>query len=186
MSDPAYAFPCGYPGVRFCPNIVPKPVTTRDSSVVGKIFFPRRSQQRPIRDHQRPSALSAEPSSALRLPDRLSNFAACVLRRYTLPAWRGSSSLNRPHPPHSQAHRDFTARRLIRDAFAGAPRRPASGSGLSLTVPSWHAALYDLGEFDHRYGPVLRCRHGLRRDLSSSALPKFPQSASRGGCTGPG
>src|SRR5215471_18161802 len=33
---------------------------------------------------------------------------------------------------------------------------------------------------DHRHGPVLRCRHGLRRDLSSSALPKFPQSASRG------
>jgi hypothetical protein len=28
------------------------------------------------------------------------------------------STLNRPHPPHSQAHRDFTARRLIRDAFA--------------------------------------------------------------------
>ena len=30
----------------------------------------------------------------------------------------GPSSLNRPHPPHSQAHRNFTARRLIRDAFA--------------------------------------------------------------------
>src|SRR6516225_2325864 len=28
------------------------------------------------------------------------------------------SSLNRPHPPRSQAHRDFTALRLIRDAFA--------------------------------------------------------------------
>ncbi len=63
---------------------------------------------------------------------------------------------------------------------AGAPRRPASGSGLSLTIPAWHAALYDPGEFDHRYGPVLRCRHGLRRVLSGSALPKFPQSASRG------
>ena len=61
-----------------------------------------------------------------------------------------------------------------------ASRRPASGSGLSLTIPAWHAALYDPGEFDHRYGPVLRCRHGLRRVLSGSALPKFPQSASRG------
>jgi hypothetical protein len=30
----------------------------------------------------------------------------------------GPSSLNRPHPPHSQAHRDFAAQRLIRDAFA--------------------------------------------------------------------
>ena len=28
------------------------------------------------------------------------------------------SSLNRPHPPHSRAHRDFAAWRLIRDAFA--------------------------------------------------------------------
>ncbi len=30
----------------------------------------------------------------------------------------GPSSLNRPHPPHSQAHRDFNAWRLIRNAFA--------------------------------------------------------------------
>jgi hypothetical protein len=30
----------------------------------------------------------------------------------------GPSSLNRPHPSHSLAHRDFTAWRLIRDAFA--------------------------------------------------------------------
>ena len=30
----------------------------------------------------------------------------------------GPSSLNRPHPPHSWAHRDFTAWQLIRDAFA--------------------------------------------------------------------
>src|SRR5882672_6534789 len=28
----------------------------------------------------------------------------------------GLSSLNRPHPPHSQAHHDFAARRLIRNA----------------------------------------------------------------------
>ena len=32
---------------------------------------------------------------------------------------------------------------------AGAPRRPTSGSGLSLTILSWHAALYDPGEFEH-------------------------------------
>jgi hypothetical protein len=30
----------------------------------------------------------------------------------------GPSTLNRPHPPRSRAHRDFTARRLIRDVFA--------------------------------------------------------------------
>jgi autotransporter passenger strand-loop-strand repeat protein len=45
---------------------------------------------------------------------------------------------------------------------AGAPRRPAGGSGLSLTIPSWHADI------------------GLRRDLSSSALPILPQPVSRG------
>ena len=31
---------------------------------------------------------------------------------------------------------------------AGAPRRPTSGSGLSLHIPSWHAVLSDPGEFD--------------------------------------
>jgi hypothetical protein len=30
----------------------------------------------------------------------------------------GPSSLNRPHPPHSRAHLDFAAWRLIRDALA--------------------------------------------------------------------
>src|SRR5262245_40059459 len=31
---------------------------------------------------------------------------------------------------------------------AGAPRPPASSSGLSLSIPSWHATPYDPGEFD--------------------------------------
>ena len=35
----------------------------------------------------------------------------------------GPSSLNRPHPPHSWAHRDFAAKRLIRDVFAVRERR---------------------------------------------------------------
>src|SRR6516162_6463587 len=50
---------------------------------------------------------------------------------------------------------------------AGAPRRPAGGSGLSLTILSWHAALYDPGELDHRWSR-LRCRYRLRRDLNGS------------------
>jgi hypothetical protein len=33
----------------------------------------------------------------------------------------------------------------------------------------------------HRYCPVSRCRHGLRRDLTGSTLPSIPQSDSRGG-----
>ncbi len=35
----------------------------------------------------------------------------------------GPSSLNRPHPSHSQAHRDFAAERLICDVFAVRERR---------------------------------------------------------------
>ena len=57
------------------------------------------------------------------------------------------SLLNRPHPPHSRAHRDFAARRFIRDVFAVLlPRRPTSGSVLLLLVPSRHAVLCDPGE----------------------------------------
>src|SRR5260221_4084542 len=97
---------------------------------------------------------------------------------------RDSTTRTRARPP--SAPLAGTSRLRRKAAYpqclrcAGAPRRPASGSRLSLTILAWHAALYDPGEFDHRYGPVLRCRHGLRRDLSGSALPKFPQSASRG------
>jgi hypothetical protein len=95
-----------------------------------------------------------------------------------------SRSINAYYSPMRQSHRHAATSRLCaytqRLRCAGAPRRPASGSGLSLTIPAWHAALYDPGEFDHRYGPVLRCRHGLRRDLSGSALPNLPQSVSRG------
>src|SRR6476619_4084070 len=41
---------------------------------------------------------------------------------------------------------------------AGAPRRPASGSELSLLIPSWHAVLSDPGEFDIDIQNI-RCRH---------------------------
>ena len=47
----------------------------------------------------------------------------------------GPSSLNRPHPPHSQAHRNFTAWRLIRDAFAVRERR-----GDPRVVPGFHCS----------------------------------------------
>jgi hypothetical protein len=94
----------------------------------------------------------------------------------------GPSSLNRPHPSHSWAHRDFTAWRLIRDAFAvrerlGDPRvvpgfrcsflpdMPSSlTSGSSITVSIQNTDV-DIGL---RYGP------------KSSALPIIPQSVSRG------
>jgi len=59
----------------------------------------------------------------------------------------GPSTLNRPHPPHSQAHHNFAFRRLTWGLrCAGAPRRPASGSALYLLDPSQHVALYVPGE----------------------------------------
>ncbi len=62
---------------------------------------------------------------------------------------------------------------------AGAPRRPASGSGLSLRIPSWHAVLSDPGESDidiQNFDADI----GLRRMTSGSALPIIPQSVPRG------
>ena len=62
---------------------------------------------------------------------------------------------------------------------AGAPRRPASGSELSLLIPSWHAVLSDPGEFDidiQNFDADI----GLRRMTTGSALPTLPQSVPRG------
>ena len=86
----------------------------------------------------------------------------------------------RPHPPHSQAHPDFTALRLIPDVFAvhPAPRRPSSGSTLSLPfLPDMPS--YDPGEI--RTGLFQTCGShlGLRHVMSGSALPTILQSASR-------
>jgi hypothetical protein len=54
---------------------------------------------------------------------------------------------------------------------AGAPKRPASGSGLSLLIPSRHAVLSDPGEFDI----------GLRRMTTGSALPTLRNPFHAGG-----
>ena len=90
-------------------------------------------------------------------------------------------SLNRPHPPHSWAHRDFTARRLIRDVFAvrerlSDPRVVPSFRCTSFLHPPLHP------EFDIYL--LLRLRPGN----TGSTLPIPPQSVSRGrsfrGCTG--
>ena len=56
------------------------------------------------------------------------------------------SSLNRPHPPHSGTFRfRRSATYTERLRCAGAPRRPASGSELSLVALYEHVALYDPG-----------------------------------------
>src|SRR6266540_4581284 len=62
---------------------------------------------------------------------------------------------------------------------AGAPRRPAGGSELSLPFLLGMPLSMTPGS-SIIASPELRCRHGLRRDLSSSALPILPQSVSRG------
>jgi len=47
------------------------------------------------------------------------------------------SSLNRPHPPHLRAHRNFTAWRFICDAFAVRERR-----GDPQVVPSFRCPFF--------------------------------------------
>jgi hypothetical protein len=94
----------------------------------------------------------------------------------------GSSSLNRPHPPHSRAHRDFAAWRLIRKAFAVRERLSDPR-----VVPGfrWLFRLDMPSSMTPRSSIIVEVQFsdvdiGLRRDLSGSALPKIPQSASRG------
>ena len=103
----------------------------------------------------------------------------------------GPSSLMRPHAPHSPAHLDFTDSAYTRCLrCASPPRRPASGSVLSLCVPSRHAVLCDRGEFigcscsvpspttlAFALSPPARhsrvYRHPLRTGESISRLPRF-------------
>ena len=94
----------------------------------------------------------------------------------------GPSSLNRPHPPHSQAHRDFTAWQLIRDAFAVRERR-----GDPRVVPSFRCPfLPDMppsptpGSLTSIYFQNFDANIGLRRMTTGSALPTLPQSVPRG------
>jgi len=85
-----------------------------------------------------------------------------------------------PHPTRSQAHHDFadcaTYTRCLR--CAGAPRRPTSGSELSLHIPSWHAVPYVPGEIGIVLIQFFNSDIGLRRDLSGSALPFILPSVS--------
>ena len=93
----------------------------------------------------------------------------------------GPSSLNRPHPPHSQAHRNFTAWRLIRDAFAVRERR-----GDPRVVPGFHCSFLPGMPSSPTPGSstsisrIFDADIGLRRMTTGSALPTLPQSVSRG------
>jgi hypothetical protein len=104
----------------------------------------------------------------------------------------GPSSLNRPHPPHSQVHRDFTACRLIRDAFAvrerlgdpravpgfrcsflpGMPSSPTPGRPTSkcsrASMPTWPSP------FDHRLGtPKIPAIRSTRASHFVASLVRF-------------
>ena len=85
------------------------------------------------------------------------------------------SSLIRPHAPHSWAHRDFTARRLIRDAFAVRERR-----GDPRVVPGFRCTfLPDMpsSPTSGSSGIVLsnsRCRHGSSPRAQRLDTPNAP------------
>ena len=93
----------------------------------------------------------------------------------------GPSSLNRPHPPHSQAHHNFTARRLIRDAFAVRERRGdpqwfrAFAAHFLPDMPPLTTESSDIDIFQNFDADI-----GLRRMTTGSALPTLPQSVPRG------
>jgi hypothetical protein len=86
------------------------------------------------------------------------------------------STLNRPHPSHSQAHPDFAARRLIRDAFAvlvrlGDPRVvPGFRCAFLLDLPSSTTA----GSPSAALAQSFTDDTGLRQGSNGSALPSVP------------
>jgi len=92
------------------------------------------------------------------------------------------SSLMRPHPSPSWAHRDFTARRLIRDAFAVRERLgdPLAVSGFRCPfLPDMPSSMTSGSSI------VVSVQNtdvdiGLRHGPKNSALPIVPQSVSCG------
>ena len=95
----------------------------------------------------------------------------------------GPSSLTRPHPPHSQAHRDFAASRLIRDVHAVRER-----SSDPRVVPGFRVLFLPLMSSSRTPGSPRQALFqpsrrsiGLRHRGNGSALPTSPPSASGGG-----
>ena len=92
------------------------------------------------------------------------------------------SSLNRPHPSHSRAHRDFTAWRLIRDAFAVRERLgdPRVVPGFRCTFRPDMPPSLTPGSSIVVSVQYIDVDIGLRHGPKGSALPMIPQSVSRG------
>ncbi len=95
----------------------------------------------------------------------------------------GPSTLNRPHPPHSRAQRDFTALQLIRPVFAVRYRLDDPR-----LVPCFHCHSFStcrplrLRGVQRLYTPSsFTANAGLRPFSTDSALPRFPQILSTWG-----
>src|SRR5271156_6565129 len=88
----------------------------------------------------------------------------------------GSSSLIRPHASHWWAHPDFTALPLIQECLrcAGAPKRPTSGSVLSMIVPSCRAVLKDLERSIDCFCSVLRRWHWPSPNVNRFGTSIYP------------
>ena len=92
------------------------------------------------------------------------------------------STLIRPHPSHSQAHPDFTAWRFIRDAFAvlvrlGDPRLvPCFCCSFLIDMPPSTTP----GSPSAAFAQFFANGTSLRHNISDSALPFTPSSASDG------
>ena len=88
----------------------------------------------------------------------------------------GPSMLIRPHPPHSQAHLDFTALRLIRDALAVRTRLsdprvvPCFRCAFLLGMPSSTTA----GSPSAAYAQFLHRRRWPSPRLVRLGTPKYP------------
>jgi type I restriction enzyme, R subunit len=83
-----------------------------------------------LRDCQIDAVRALETSQATDRPRALIQMATGAGKTFTAPS--------APLVGASRFHRMAAYTRCLR--CAGAPRRPASGSGLSLHIPSWHAA----------------------------------------------
>ena len=98
----------------------------------------------------------------------------------------GPSSLNRPHAPHSQAHLDFAAWRLIRDAIAvpirNRPRQPATGSELSLMLFHNMSSSETTGNFSAAPTQYFTENSGLQLGITVSAFPSSSHSDSSEVC----
>jgi hypothetical protein len=98
----------------------------------------------------------------------------------------GPFSLNRPHPPHSRAHPDFTVSRLIPDALAvhiriclGDPRLVLSVHRCSFTTMS---SSETTGNFSAACTQCFTENTGLQLGIKVSAFPSSSHSDSGEGC----